>query len=95
VIFKVFYRRCLEDLLLVAKAAILHWSAKSDDRSLSGRRFSKVSEERCLKRNEKKKERKEKEGARRNKSPFDFFFAPLKARVRIDCAIKTRTGLKK
>lgn len=44
------------------------------------------------KRGKKRKEKKEEE--RRNKSPFnDFFFVLLKARARIDCAIKTRTGL--
>lgn len=66
------------------------------DRRRSGdspkRAGSKGKRKRKEREREERKEKKEEE--RRNKSPFnDFFFVLLKARARIDCAIKTRTGL--
>lgn len=62
------------------------------DRRRSGDSPKRAGSKGKGKRKERKKRKEKKE--RRNKSPFnDFFFVLLKARARIDCAIKTRTGL--
>lgn len=92
-IFKVSCRPCLEEFSCRKSGyfALIY----EVDRSLSERRFSRVNGDKKYK-NGEKKNKKKKGKEKRSKSPFnDFFFAPLKARARIDCAIKTRTGLKK
>lgn len=93
-IFKVSCRRCLEEfsrresgysalICEVVRSIVRAAALESERRQLEKTKKTKGKE--------KKKEKEE-----RSKSPFsDFFCASLKARARIDCAIKTRTGLKK